>query len=525
MKKKPRVIQLVPPSSRSQEKLRLAKLQNNTEKVPVSTLEKRPPVTEIIPKEFSKLPKVVIQQVFPFLSDNTQKNLSYVSKSLYHHKKELIRVVTIGNESFWSHFDTPQKLFDHYQHYKNVTEIRFGEGSITPERMRMLAEAMKKGCFPELKTLTIGRGAFQNSTEIDLIPVLQACSNLRHLKMVSSPGPSIQTLKHCPQLESLDLRGYGNLSLDDLTIILSILPKLTWLQLPRNVTDEQLTVIARFCPCLEEVHFFSSTDITEKGVIHFFERHKKLKKLTLDIDLGNEAFTPKALDFIWTNLQELQNLDIHSQEFQDPHYKTFAGLPTSLISLKFSSTAFATDASFENFPFLPELKHLHISHGQCGLKLTDPTFLHIAKQCPNLRYLGLKGVRIRTHKGLKGLSEQTLIQILSRYPNLVYLDLSQIEDLTDATLLTIGQLLPKLRFLDLHFSDGFTTEGLDLLGQHCKLITHVNLKNAIRMGFTYTIQELTKIFPNLKYGLYSENQPIHFPETDLLKAGIPSWEP
>jgi hypothetical protein len=537
-----RLLQAETPASKLERKLSFPTLtKKSAEEVAIPTPEQRaspipsveidalPKKTQNLASGFSKLPKEIVSQLFPFLSENSQKNLSFVCKDLYLLRKATLKVVRLGEEYPWNTFNTPEKFLAHYQPYNNVTELLFYSGSITTERMQLLTEAMKKGCFPKVKTITFYYTSFpKDSQGLELLSLIKSCPNLVQFNSISSPHLSIEVLKslaaNCPNLESLDLSGFGDLSVDDLTEALSALPNITKLKLPWDFTDEQLAVIARTCPVLKEINIPSSEHLTEKGVIHFIEHHPKLKKLSLGISQENTAFTPKAFLSICKDLKKLAYLNIDSYELADPQYRALSHLPPSLVSLKIPSTAKATDAGFENFPFLPELKHLHISHGQFGYKLTDPTFLQIAKRCPSLRYLALAGLHGTADDVDNEISEETLVQILSFYPNLEYLDLSRMRHLTDATLLAIAKHLPRLRFLQLWCSGKFTKAGLENLGRHCKSITHVSLGYVHFDRYVPTRPDLERIFPHLKYAAYTDRHSIFLPEADLLKAGFPSWK-
>jgi hypothetical protein len=231
---------------------------------------------------------------------------------------------------------------------------------------------------------------------------------------------------------------------------------------------------------------------------------------------------PSSLNTLWKHHRALTRVELDFSHAKADHFKTLSNLPPLLVSLNIRSSQHATDESLAEFPLLPQLRHLDFHHGMTGFQLTDATFIHLVKQCPNLRFLSFFGLHqtisnYYVHEANK-LSEQALLEILSLCPQLEYLDLSAMKDLTDATLQGIATYLPRLRFLNL-WCDTFTKAGLKDLGKKCQSLRFLNISWTKFKDKRPRKEEILRMFPQL----YLLEDQYLFPRAFIKRAGLPYW--
>jgi hypothetical protein len=298
-----------------------------------------------------------------------------------------------------------------------------------------------------------------NFKEALIAKIMQKCRNLQTLTADRYNNLNfIKYLKHCPNLQSLNLAASQKLTNAALQKIAEQCPNLRYLNVNyTSLTDASLQKIAEQCPNLRylNVNYTSLTDASLQKIAH--------------------------------SCSNLQSLNLAAcQKFTDASVKEIAHGCPNLQFLDMSYCRLLTDASIKEIAHgCPNLQSLNVKG--CEL-LTDASIKEIAHGCPNLQSLNVKGCELLTDASIK--------EIVRSYPNLQSLDISGCKLLTDASIKEIAHGCPNLQSLNVKSCELLTDVSIQTIAQNLPALKSLILDYTLPMQppLTEVIRNGTKIY-------------------------------
>ncbi|KAL5701063.1 hypothetical protein ACHQM5_026442 [Ranunculus cassubicifolius] len=253
-----------------------------------------------------------------------------------------------------------------------------------------------------------------------------------------------------------------------------------------DVTDVGLAAIAVGCVKLEKLNLKWCMEITDLGIELLSKKCTNLKSL----DISYLKVTNRSLDSI-SALRKLESLSmVACSNIDDEGLHFLKNANAALQSIDISrcdsvtSSGLTTVAKAHNtleqisasycFSELPttflsnlmELKSLRMLKLD-GARVSSLNLLAIGNNCTNLVEVGLGKCA--------GVTDEGIMELVSRHGNLSSLDLTCCSLITDAALTSIAKYCKKLTCIKLESCDLITKKGLDQLGSSCSLLEEVDL--------------------------------------------------
>lgn len=202
-------------------------------------------------------------------------------------------------------------------------------------------------------------------------------------------------------------------------------------KLGENLTFDEGLLVAKNCSKFQHVHFCTRVScnphILSGNLFTILKNNQRVQSLTMkSIDqLGRAATAPSFHDL---QLTQLNSLVLNGFEIENEQI---------LCLMKKCN-----------------IKKLDLSNSAVGHSI----LLQIPEHCPNLTALGLANTR---------LSDETLHAITSASPNIVHIDISCNNDLTDAGILSMVRNLKNLQSLNIEYSSTLTDASLRHIYTYC----------------------------------------------------------
>ena len=253
--------------------------------------------------------------------------------------------------------------------------------------------------------------------------------------------------------KKLDLRGLY------LTTLPGELSALTWLEeldLGYNpeLTDAAVRVVAKHCPNLQSLNVRGCKQLTDAAVRAVAEHCPNLQSLNVG---ACEQLTDDAVQAVAEHCHNLQSLQVYGcKQLTGLAVRAVAKHCPKLQSMDVGECDRLTDADVRDVAEqCPNLLSLDV--GWCR-RLTDAAVLAVAEHCPNLQSLNVRGCKQLTDAAVRVVAEQC--------PNLQSLNLTACKQLTDTSVqaLTTGVLARSLRSLNLDFT-GVRAVPRELIGR------------------------------------------------------------
>ncbi|KAL5574502.1 hypothetical protein UlMin_016201 [Ulmus minor] len=280
-------------------------------------------------------------------------------------------------------------------------------------------------------------------------------------------------------LHALDVSKQKDFPSHGLRILGSKLKNLKYLNCSQiySLKDKDLDSIAQIFPSLEEldvsypgVRFhitgdldseFFSKPITDDGFCQLSMKLKGLSKINL---AGSHFITNKSLQFLSTNCVQLSEIVIgHCNYVNEEGINLVTHRCANLNSISVSGIRFSVVSSIFDDPLActKALSTVDFSDSD----VSDELLCSMAKACLPLKKLILNNSGSFTVNGI--------VFLLSKNQILQYLDLGQVEFLTDETMFEISKFLPSVTFIDLSLCNELTEVTLFNLIRNCPMLDEI----------------------------------------------------
>ncbi|KAL2506733.1 F-box/LRR-repeat protein 4 [Abeliophyllum distichum] len=292
---------------------------------------------------------------------------------------------------------------------------------------------------------------------------LAACAkitdaSLAAIQSLSTTKACLAVAKGCPQLKSLRLQC-------------------------RNLTDEALQAVGKFCQFLELLALYSFQNFTDKSLCAIGKGCKKLKNLTF-IDCN--FLSDMGLDSIAVGCTELMHLEVNGCQ----------NIGTSrLQSIRKILHKVENDALCEIGLGCKDLQSLNLA--DCS-GIGDESICGIAKGCKNLKRLhisrcpevGTKGIitvgqvcRSLTDLTLKSCNRVGDLALISvrQCCSLLHLNVNDCNRIGDAGIIAISRGCPRLSYLDVGGLQNLGDKAMEALSEGCPLLRDLVLSHCLKI--------------------------------------------
>ncbi|KAH7442347.1 hypothetical protein KP509_03G083900 [Ceratopteris richardii] len=227
----------------------------------------------------------------------------------------------------------------------------------------------------------------------------------------------------------------------------------------QKITDSGLSVIAKSCPKLKWFSIYWNLKVTDTGVVALVRSCKDLSYLNLS---GCKGVTDRSLEIMSINGRCLTELNL-----------------TRCIKL--------TDDGLVKL--LESCHNIQVLYLYALSNLTDKSYVNFSK---------LQDLRVLDLCGAQNLTDDGIIQGLSRCKALQSLNLTWCVKVTDKGICAIAQNCHMLRLLSLHGILGVTDKGLQSLSHSCAAsLTTIDVHGCANIQ-KRSRADLLKQFPELK---------------------------
>lgn len=326
--------------------------------------------------------------------------------------------------------DTLESLTLHIPSDKNLPPLlkRFSDLQAFEIYTPHLSKESCAALPPSLHTLKL----FTETAPLDFTPF----PHLKSLALYKAQPPPVELerleLIDCPLPETPPPSLYVLKTALMTDTYLSSPSSLTHLSIPQApLTDAGLAAVAQNCPHLSYLNISHCTEITD--------------------------FSPLAP-------LPLVQLQIEQCKITEQTLKTISTIG-SLLSLNLTACRLRG-------PWLEPLKGLHELTLSINSRLTDTSIIPLMENCRHLQRLDLSGTAI---------TDETVVALSERCPQLLYLALDRCFNLTDAAIIPLAENNLVLQQLNLCFCTNITNKSLISLATHCPHLQRLNLWGCIHV--------------------------------------------
>jgi hypothetical protein len=300
---------------------------------------------------------------------------------------------------------------------------------------------------------------------------------------------NLQVLSRSAHLSSLNLRRCWKLTSPGIVLLLQSCHKLKYVCFSGcNISDECLLAVSQQCPDLTGVDLSDCGSVTDVGVTSFSIHNGRLEHLNLSCcknvtDLGLTAISQGCPLLSTLSLSYCKNIS-------DISIVTLAKHCPGLAHIDLTGCWKISDQSIPDLLLGCRIKQLSLS-GCCYV--TDLSFALItAAECPDLEFLDLSGIPEITDKSLllipqsfihlkqltvscSSISDKCLVALGAGCPSLSSLNLRYCKNISDEGLIEFAKLHRDMRALDLRECPGVSDRTLFALGACCDELSSLNL--------------------------------------------------
>ncbi|KAL5574499.1 hypothetical protein UlMin_016198 [Ulmus minor] len=284
-------------------------------------------------------------------------------------------------------------------------------------------------------------------------------------------------------LQALDVSKQKAFPSHGLRILGSKLKNLRYLNCSKicSLQDKDLDLIAQLFPSLEELDVsypyhvvgvysngglnsnFFPKPLSDDGFCTLSMKLKGLRKINLS---GNQFITDKSLQFLSTNCVQLSEIVIHDCDFvTEKGINLVIHRCANLNSISVSGIRFSVAASIfdDSLACTKALSSVDFTESN----ISDELLYSMAKACLPLKKLILH----RSH----GFTVNGILFLLSKLQYLQYLDLQEVQFLTDESMFEISKFLPSVTFINLNLCNGLSESTLFDLTRNCPMLNEIKM--------------------------------------------------